>query len=62
MTGAVIGSDHPDANPNTWIVGSVEQVKRRLAEYEAAGVSGIYLQMQDHRDIEMVERIGSELA
>ena len=61
MTGAVVGYDHPDADPNTWIVGSVEQVKRRLADYEAAGVSGVYLQMQDHRDLEMVELIGKEL-
>jgi alkanesulfonate monooxygenase SsuD/methylene tetrahydromethanopterin reductase-like flavin-dependent oxidoreductase (luciferase family) len=60
MTMSSVGADHPDAT-DTWINGSVEQVKARLAELEAAGVSGVYLQMQDHRDIEMVERIGNEL-
>jgi alkanesulfonate monooxygenase SsuD/methylene tetrahydromethanopterin reductase-like flavin-dependent oxidoreductase (luciferase family) len=60
MTMSSVGADHPDAT-DTWISGSVEQVKARLGELEAAGVSGVYLQMQDHRDIEMVERIGNEL-
>ena len=40
------------------IKGTVEQVKARLAEYEAAGVTGVYLQHLAHRDIEMVELIG----
>jgi alkanesulfonate monooxygenase SsuD/methylene tetrahydromethanopterin reductase-like flavin-dependent oxidoreductase (luciferase family) len=62
MTAASVGKDHPDANPDTWIAGSVDQVKARLAELEAAGVSGVYLQLQDHRDLEMVELIGRELA
>lgn len=62
MTGASVGKDHPGADPDTWIVGSLEQVKARLAEYAEAGVSGVYLQMQDHRDLEMVERIGRELS
>jgi alkanesulfonate monooxygenase SsuD/methylene tetrahydromethanopterin reductase-like flavin-dependent oxidoreductase (luciferase family) len=60
MTPSSVGHDHPDAT-DTWINGSVEQVKARLAELEQAGVSGVYLQMQDHRDLEMVERIGNEL-
>ena len=60
MTPSSVGKDHPDAT-DTWINGSVDQVKARLAELEAAGVSGVYLQMQDHRDLEMVERIGKEL-
>ena len=61
MTAASVGKDHPDADPDTWIAGSVDQVKARLRELEAAGVSGAYLQLQDHRDIAMVERIGKEL-
>ena len=35
--------------------------RRGWPSYEAAGVSGAYLQMQDHRDLEMVELIGKEL-
>jgi alkanesulfonate monooxygenase SsuD/methylene tetrahydromethanopterin reductase-like flavin-dependent oxidoreductase (luciferase family) len=61
MTAASVGKDHPDAQ-DTWINGSVEQVKARLDELAGAGVSGVYLQMQDHRDLEMVELIGRELA
>jgi alkanesulfonate monooxygenase SsuD/methylene tetrahydromethanopterin reductase-like flavin-dependent oxidoreductase (luciferase family) len=61
MASASVGKAHPNAN-ETWINGSVDQVKARLAELEAAGVSGVYLQMQDHRDLEMVELIGRELA
>ena len=60
MTPSSVGKDHPDAT-DVWINGSVDQVKARLAELEAAGVSGAYLQMQDHRDLEMVELIGKEL-
>jgi alkanesulfonate monooxygenase SsuD/methylene tetrahydromethanopterin reductase-like flavin-dependent oxidoreductase (luciferase family) len=60
MTAASVGKDHPEAT-DTWIAGSVDRVKARLAELEAAGVSGVYLQLQDHRDLEMVETIGREL-
>ena len=76
MTGAVIGADEAEyerrvaalkdwagaePDPSTWIAGTVEQAAARLKEYEAAGVSGIYLQHLVHRDTEMVELIGSEL-
>ena len=42
-------------------MGTVEQAAARLREYEAAGVSRIYLQHLVHRDIAMVELIGREL-
>ena len=76
MTGAVIGADEAEyerrvaalkdwagaePDPSTWIAGTVEQVAARLKEYEAAGVSGVYLQHLVHRDTEMVELIGNEL-
>ena len=48
-------------DPETWIVGTVEQVAARIAEYEAAGVSRVYLQHLVHRDLETVELIGREL-
>ena len=45
-----------------WIVGSVDQVKARLAELEAAGVSGVYLQhCRTTATSTMVELIGTEL-
>jgi F420-dependent oxidoreductase-like protein len=50
-----------DAVSDTWIAGTVEQVAERLREYEAAGVSRIYLQHLLHRDLEAVELIGREL-
>lgn len=61
MTAVSLGKDHPDAT-EAWINGSVDDVKERLAQLEEAGVSGVYLQLQDHRDIAMVELIGQELA
>ena len=48
-------------NPETMILGTVEQVVARLKEYEEAGVERIFLQHLAHRDIEMVELIGREL-
>jgi len=76
MSGAVIGADEADyerrvralsewagTEPDeNWIAGTVEQVKERFAELADAGVSGVYLQHLVHRDTEMVELIGSELA
>jgi F420-dependent oxidoreductase-like protein len=51
-----------DAVRDTWIVGTVEQVAERLREYEAAGVTRIFLQHLVHRDLETVELIGRRLA
>jgi alkanesulfonate monooxygenase SsuD/methylene tetrahydromethanopterin reductase-like flavin-dependent oxidoreductase (luciferase family) len=76
MTGCVIGAHQAEyeervaalkawtgsePNPETQIVGTVEQAAERLREYEAAGVSRVYLQHLVHRDVEMVELIGREL-
>jgi F420-dependent oxidoreductase-like protein len=76
MTGCVIGADQAEyeeraaalkawtgsePNPETGIVGTVEQATERLREYEAAGVSRVYLQHLVHRDVAMVELIGREL-
>jgi F420-dependent oxidoreductase-like protein len=60
MTSTVIGSRADHLDPARAIVGSVEEVRERLAELEAAGVSGVYMQHQDHRDTDMVELIGKE--
>lgn len=61
MTSASVGKDDPNAT-ETWINGSVDDVKVRLARLEEAGVSGVYLQLRDHRDLAMVELIGREWA
>jgi F420-dependent oxidoreductase-like protein len=58
MTTTVIGKSS-DLDPQRAIVGSVDEVKRRLAELEAAGVSGVYMQHLDHRDLDTVELIGT---
>src|SRR4051794_30160258 len=52
---AATGSE-PDARVG--VAGTVEQARARLAELEAADVSGVYLQHLLHRDIDMVELIG----
>ena len=54
-----LGRDAPD--PETGFVGTVEQVAARIREYEAVGVSRVYLQHLLHRDLEAVELIGREL-
>jgi len=44
-----------------WVVGTVAQVAARIEEYRLAGVSRIFLQHLDHRDLDAVELIGEEL-
>jgi F420-dependent oxidoreductase-like protein len=51
-----------ERNRSEWIAGTVEQVRERLAELEAAGVDRVMLQHLDHRDLDAVELIGAELA
>ena len=58
MATTVIGAPG-DLDPERAIVGSLDQVKARLAELERAGVSGVYLQHLNHRDLETVEQIGT---
>jgi F420-dependent oxidoreductase-like protein len=57
-TGAAVDRGQAAAS---WIFGTVEQAAARLREYEAAGVSRVYLQHLVHRDLETVELIGREL-
>src|SRR4051794_1626260 len=59
MTPTVIGAKPDGLDPAKAIVGSVGEVKHRLAELESVGVSGVYMQHQDHRDTDMVELMGS---
>jgi F420-dependent oxidoreductase-like protein len=75
MTGTLIGADQAEIDarrrelaawasvpdPQTGLVGTVEQVAERLKDYEAVGVSRVYLQWMLHRDIDAVELIGREL-
>jgi len=42
----------------TWILGTLEQVRARLAEYERAGVERVMLQHLDHADLGAVELMG----
>jgi F420-dependent oxidoreductase-like protein len=42
----------------TWILGTVEQVRERLDEYERAGVERVMLQHLDHADLDAVALIG----
>jgi F420-dependent oxidoreductase-like protein len=44
-----------------WLVGTVTEAAARIDEYRAAGVSRIFLQHLDHRDLEAVALIGDEL-
>jgi F420-dependent oxidoreductase-like protein len=53
------GVSAPD--PGTAFVGTVEEVASRIRDYEAVGVSRVYLQHLLHRDIDAVELIGREL-
>ncbi|HUH15589.1 MAG TPA: LLM class flavin-dependent oxidoreductase [Gaiellaceae bacterium] len=44
------------------ILGTLDQAAERLRAYEAADVERVMLQHLDHRDLDMVELIGRELA
>jgi alkanesulfonate monooxygenase SsuD/methylene tetrahydromethanopterin reductase-like flavin-dependent oxidoreductase (luciferase family) len=50
------------APPESWIVGTIDQVVERLREYADAGCDGFYLQHLVHEDLETVELIGRMLA
>jgi alkanesulfonate monooxygenase SsuD/methylene tetrahydromethanopterin reductase-like flavin-dependent oxidoreductase (luciferase family) len=47
---------------STWLVGTVEEVIERLMGYQAAGIERMMLQHWLHRDLNMIELIGRELA
>ncbi|MCW3003812.1 MAG: family F420-dependent class oxidoreductase [Conexibacter sp.] len=60
MATTEIGPDAGDRAP-TWIAGTLAQVVDKLKAYERAGVSRVFLQHLDHRDLAAVELIGREL-
>src|SRR5829696_2815846 len=74
MTQCVIGRDRaevderlselrrPPWKPEGALIGTVDEVAERLREYESAGISGVMCQHLLHRDVEMVELLGTELA
>jgi F420-dependent oxidoreductase-like protein len=57
-TGQVVD---PEALDATWIAGTLDDVVAKVKAYEQAGVSRVFLQHLDHRDLETVALIGREL-
>ena len=43
------------------LIGTVDEVLERLAEYRAAGVERVYLQHLDHTDLDMVRLVGDRI-
>jgi alkanesulfonate monooxygenase SsuD/methylene tetrahydromethanopterin reductase-like flavin-dependent oxidoreductase (luciferase family) len=43
----------------TWVIGTVDEVRARLGEYEAAGVERMMLQHLDHADLDAVALLGA---
>ena len=74
MTQCVVGRDRSEVDervrrlkrepsrPEASIIGSVAAVAERLGEYEAAGVTRVMCQHLLHRDLEMVELLGRDVA
>jgi alkanesulfonate monooxygenase SsuD/methylene tetrahydromethanopterin reductase-like flavin-dependent oxidoreductase (luciferase family) len=74
MTMCIVGRDRPEVEerlralgrdpwkPEASLIGTVDEVVERLREYEAVGVTGVMCQHLLHRDLEMVELLGRELA
>jgi alkanesulfonate monooxygenase SsuD/methylene tetrahydromethanopterin reductase-like flavin-dependent oxidoreductase (luciferase family) len=74
MTQCVIGRDQaeveerlrelgrPPWKPEASLVGTVDEVAERLRGYEAAGIARVMCQHMLHRDLDMVELLGRELA
>jgi alkanesulfonate monooxygenase SsuD/methylene tetrahydromethanopterin reductase-like flavin-dependent oxidoreductase (luciferase family) len=74
MTQCVIGRDRAEVDerlrelgggpwkPEASLVGTIEEVAGRLREYEALGVTRVMCQHLLHRDLDMVELLGRELA
>jgi alkanesulfonate monooxygenase SsuD/methylene tetrahydromethanopterin reductase-like flavin-dependent oxidoreductase (luciferase family) len=55
----LVGREGPP--PDSWIVGTTDDVVERLHEYADAGCDGAYLQHLVHEDLETVELIGRRL-
>ncbi len=74
MTFCVVGRDRaevderlhelgrPPWKPEASLIGTVDEVAERLREYEAAGITRVMCQHLLHRDLDMVEILGRELA
>ena len=45
----------------TWLVGTPAEVVERLGEFEAAGVQRVMLQHLLHRDLDVLDLVGSEV-
>jgi alkanesulfonate monooxygenase SsuD/methylene tetrahydromethanopterin reductase-like flavin-dependent oxidoreductase (luciferase family) len=60
MTTTRIGPDASGFDPG-WIAGTLPQVIAQLRRYEQVGVSRVFLQLLEHRDLATVELIGREL-
>jgi alkanesulfonate monooxygenase SsuD/methylene tetrahydromethanopterin reductase-like flavin-dependent oxidoreductase (luciferase family) len=52
----------PPWKPEAALIGTVDEVAERLREYEAAGMTRVMCQHLLHRDLDMVELLGRELA
>jgi len=48
--------------PESWLVGTTDEIAKRLREYADAGCRGVYLQHLIHEDLNTVELIGRRLA
>lgn len=74
MTQCVVGRDHGEVDarlrqlgrkpwkPEASLIGTLDEVAERLREYGQAGVTRVMCQHLLHRDLEMVELLGLELA
>ncbi len=74
MTQCVVGRDRAEVDerllelgrdpwkPDASLVGTVDEVADRLREYEEAGITRVVCQHLLHRDLDMVELLGRELA
>jgi alkanesulfonate monooxygenase SsuD/methylene tetrahydromethanopterin reductase-like flavin-dependent oxidoreductase (luciferase family) len=55
------GRDAEGEGIGAWLIGTPEQVLSRIAEYQAAGVTGFRFQHLDHQDLEMIDLLGAEV-
>jgi alkanesulfonate monooxygenase SsuD/methylene tetrahydromethanopterin reductase-like flavin-dependent oxidoreductase (luciferase family) len=74
MTFCIVGRDRaevderlrelgrPPWKPEASLIGTVDEVAERLRDYEAAGITRVMCQHLLHRDVDMVEILGRELA
>jgi alkanesulfonate monooxygenase SsuD/methylene tetrahydromethanopterin reductase-like flavin-dependent oxidoreductase (luciferase family) len=74
MTLCIVGRDRREVDerlrelgrepwkPEASLIGTVDEVAERLREYEAAGITRVMCQHLLHRDLDMVELLGRELA